>query len=85
METGPHGVYGLHAVSPAAQELMKKRESAITRLHNMAGRTVLVATVKLTTALKRHVLVSLIASNVICCIKHHLHWIWFYICEKKAL
>ena len=65
METGPHGVHGVHAVSPVAQELVRKRESAITRHHNMVGRTALVVTVKLTTALNHRALVSLVASNVL--------------------
>ena len=63
METIPHGLCGLHAVSPVAQELVEEAESVITRHRKMAGRAALVAALKLTTALNSHVLVSLVASQ----------------------
>ena len=65
METGALGIRGLHAVSPVVQELVKEADCVLTRYHNMVGRNVLVATVKLATALNCHVLVSLVASTVV--------------------
>ena len=65
METGLHGHRGLHAVPPAAQELVKETESAITRHRNMVGRHVLDATMKLMSALYCYVPVSLVASKVL--------------------
>ena len=65
MEDGPHGLIGLHAVPPVAQECAKEAESATTLHHTMMGTTVMVWTVKLTSAMKIHVLVSPLANKVL--------------------
>ena len=65
MESGLHGLRGLHAVSPVAQEFVKEGESVMIRHRNMVGRTALAATRTLKTALNCPVLVSLIANKVL--------------------
>ena len=59
MEDGPHGLRGLHAVPPVAQEVTAEVESAMTHHHNMGGMTALAVAMKSPLAIHNHVLVSL--------------------------
>ena len=49
---------------PVAEEVGKETESVTTHHRKMVGRTAMVTTVKLKTAMKIHVLVSLVATKV---------------------
>ena len=65
MENGPHGLSGLRAVPPVAQELVLEPESVTTHHRNMAGGTALAKAMKLAAVMNRNVLVSLLARNVL--------------------
>ena len=79
MEDGPFGVSGVHAVFPVEEELVKEAESVRTQNRQMVGRTVPVAALSLGAAMNIHVLVSLLANEVLWCITYHLqcpYYLW---------
>ena len=63
MEDGPHGVRGLHVVSPVVQEHALEAECVTTQHHNMVERTAPVKKLRLKTARRKNVPVSILARN----------------------
>ena len=55
MENGPHGLHGLNAVPPVAQELVKEAESVTTHHRKMVGRIALVTALRNSSAILTNV------------------------------
>ena len=55
MENGPHGLRGLNAVPPVAEELVQEAESVTTHHQQMVGRNALVIAPRPSTAILKNV------------------------------
>ena len=80
MEDGPHGLLGLNAMPPVAEEFKKEAESVTTHHRSMVGRSVVVTTMKFAAVIQMHVLVSPLAREAFQYIQYHLQWIFLTTC-----
>ena len=85
MEDGSHGLSGLHAVPPVAQEVVAEAESVMTHHRNMGGTTALVVIMKSPSAIHNYVLASLLEKEVLQYIRYLLQWNSLTTCQKNAL